>query len=572
MAQVDQRTAYVPDFWGGDPVARALDELAASGVEARGAVYTRREVVEFILDIVGYTTDQPLYEKRILEPAFGRGDFLDVMVERLLAAATAAGRTAYADLADAVRAVELHQHSFSIARQRVSQLVRAHGIDAATAQHLADTWLINDDFLLVDLEGGFDCVVGNPPYVRQEAIPDALVREYRRRFTTIYDRADLYIPFIERALRLLDRGGGLGFICSDRWMKNNYGAPLRRFVAENFHLKAYVDMVDTPAFESEVVAYPAITLITRDDSGPTFVARQPEISTAYLRTLAADIRRPDVAAAPALASRRDAVAAGSDPWIFGSVDALAVVRRLEARFPTIEEAGCTVGIGVATGADKIFIGLDDALDVEDERKLPLAMTRDIASGEVAWRGRSIINPYQGDGQLVPLAAYPRLRRYLERHKDTLAKRHTARKNPGRWYKTIDRIYPSLTETPKLLIPDIKGEANIVYEPGRLYPHHNLYYVVSAEWDLRALQAVLRSKVAELFIASYATRMRGGYLRFQAQYLRRIRLPRWHTVPPALRRALVHAAEAGDKQACDAAACELYGLSEAEQDVLTNTGS
>jgi hypothetical protein len=125
----------------------------------------------------------------------------------------------------------------------------------------------------------------------------------------------------------------------------------------------------------------------------------------------------------------------------------------------------------------------------------------------------------------------------------------------------------LTTTPKLLIPDIKGEANVVYEPGKLYPHHNLYFVVSDTWDLRALQAVLLSNVTRFFIRLYSTKMRGGYLRFQAQYLRRLRLPRWDTVPIALRERLSQAAVARDFRACDAAAVDLYRLTTAERVAL-----
>ena len=79
-------------------------------------------------------------------------------------------------------------------------------------------------------------MIGNPPYVRQELIPDVLMAEYRARYRTIYDRADLYIPFIERSLTSLSPGGQLGFICADRWMKNKYGGPLRKLVSDRFHL------------------------------------------------------------------------------------------------------------------------------------------------------------------------------------------------------------------------------------------------------------------------------------------------------------------------------------------------
>jgi hypothetical protein len=442
-----------------------------------------------------------------------------------------------------------------------------HGIPADAAVALADTWLVPGDFLLVALPGRFHVVVGNPPYVRQERIPDALLAEYRARYHTIYDRADLYIPFLERSLLLLEDDGQLGFICADRWMKNRYGGPLRALVAAHFHLRAYVDMVDTPAFQSDVIAYPAITLIARARGTVTRVARRPEIAPEALASLAALLTAESLPPGPHAVRALQGVAAGAEPWILDAPDQIALVRRLEAHFPTLEAAGCQVGIGVATGADKAFIGPYDALDVEDDRKLRLATTRDIASGEVRWRGLGVINPFADDSGLVPLEQHPRLRAYLEARRAVIAQRHVAQKAPAAWYRTIDRITPSLAARPKLLIPDIKGAAHIVYESGRLYPHHNLYYIVSDTWDLRALQAVLRSGIARLFVTTYSTRMRGGFLRFQAQYLRRIRIPAWDAVPAALRQMLVVAGEQGDDAAGSRAVAALYGLSDGERETL-----
>jgi len=250
---------------------------------------------------------------------------------------------------------------------------------------------------------------------------------------------------------------------------------------------------------------------------------------------------------------------------------MALIRRLEKQFPSLEEVGCKVGIGVATGADKAYIGDFDTLDVEPDRKLPLVTTKDIMSGEVQWRGQGVINPFAGDGGLVELRNYPRLRRYLEARQEDIAGRHCAQKTPANWYRTIDRITPELASRSKLLIPDIKGEAHIVFEGGKLYPHHNLYYVTSDEWDLRALQAVLLSAVTRLFMATYSTKMRGGYLRFQAQYLRRIRIPQWADVSTTLRTELAEAATKRDFQACNRAVFKLFGLNNEEQSSLGGNG-
>ncbi len=122
-----------------------------------------------------------------------------------------------------------------------------------------------------------------------------------------------------------------------------------------------------------------------------------------------------------------------------------------------------------------------------------------------------------------------------------------------------------------MIPDIKGHAHVVFEGGKFYPHHNLYHVTSEAWDLRALQAVLLSAVARLFIATYSTKMRGGFFRFQAQYLRRIRIPYWNDVPEMLRTELAEAAKRLDTEACNSAVFRLYGLSSEERSALGGNG-
>ncbi|MDP1649314.1 MAG: Eco57I restriction-modification methylase domain-containing protein [Rubrivivax sp.] len=561
------RQSSFPDLC---PVTAAVEALAnAGGVEERGAIYTRREVVDFILDLTGYRSDRPLHELTLLEPSFGDGDFLFPAIDRLLHAWKASDKTSQPleALGDCLRAVELHRDTFNRTHAALIARLTGAGIAARTAAAIADRWLLHGDFLLADLPEAFDVVIGNPPYVRQEMIPGVLLAEYRSRYTTIFDRADLYIPFIERSLRLLRKGGALGFICADRWMKNRYGGPLRALVAKEFHLKVHVDMTDTPAFHSDVIAYPAITIITRERPGVTRLAYRPEIDSGVLSELATRLvstHRPNGGGA---VRELAGVTAGSEPWVLASSDHLALVRRLERNFPTIEEVGCKVGIGVATGADQAFIGLFDALDVEDDRKQPLVMTRDILNGTVEWRGFGVINPFAEDGGLVDLDDYPRLKRYLEARKDEITRRHCAQKTPANWYRTIDRITPSLTKRPKLLVPDIKGEAHIVFEEGLLYPHHNLYFITADEWDLRALQAVLLSGIARLFVETYSTRMRGGFLRFQAQYLRRIRVPKWSDVAATLRRELISAAKEQDLPACNRAALKLYDLSEAEKTAL-----
>lgn len=555
-------------------IINAIETLASnSTIEARGAIFTRSEVVNFILDLVGYVTSQPLHHQRILEPSFGNGDFLLPIIDRLLEAWRINGGVISSvnnDLSETIRAVELHRQTFITTHKAVVKRLEKEGLSSIEALELANRWLIQGDFLLEEQKASFDFIVGNPPYVRQELIPAPLLSEYRKRYLTMYDRADLYIPFIEQSLSLLSASGTLGFICADRWMKNRYGGPLRQYIAKNFYLKAYVDMVDTNAFHSEVSAYPAITIITTQKVGATRIVHRPKIEKHSLASIASEIKS-ETLTKESSAREMVGVVSGSEPWLLDSFDQMALIRRIENQFPALEQVGCKVGIGVATGADKVFIGDFQSLDVEPSRKIPLATTRDIQSGEIIWQGLGVINPFADDGNLVNLREYPRLARYLEAHKTVIAQRYCARKTPNNWYRTIDRIWPELTSKSKLLIPDIKGEAHIVYENGQLYPHHNLYYVVSETWDLRALQAVLLSSVTKLFIATYSTKMRGGYLRFQAQYLRRIRIPPWQNVSKNLKQELIEAAIVRDLDACNNAVFNLYKFNQEERSVLGGNG-
>ena len=187
------------------------------------------------------------------------------------------------------------------------------------------------------------------------------------------------------------------------------------------------------------------------------------------------------------------------------------------------------------------------------------MREDIEDGKVRDGHRAVINTFKSDGSVIDLGRYPRLARYLEANAAGIRLRHVARKNPASWFRTIDRVYPELVPLPKLLIPDIAGSNEVVLETGRFFPHHNLYFVISDSWDMRVLGGLLSSKVALFFVWSYAVKMRGGYLRFQAQYLRRIRVPQPEAISAKLAGAISEAFERRDFPQLDQLALKAYGI-------------
>ena len=121
------------------------------------------------------------------------------------------------------------------------------------------------------------------------------------------------------------------------------------------------------------------------------------------------------------------------------------------------------------------------------------MRRDLMSGTFEWQGNYLVNPWDR-GRLVGLArlttrGWPA---YLGQHPE-LRDRHVAKKAPGSWHRTIDKVHAGLTRKPKLLLQDMKAHIHPVLEPGGHYPHHNLYYVVSDTWDMEVLGGLLLSR-------------------------------------------------------------------------------
>jgi hypothetical protein len=179
-----------------------------------------------------------------------------------------------------------------------------------------------------------------------------------------------------------------------------------------------------------------------------------------------------------------------------------------------------------------------------------------------WSGHYLVDPWNNSG-LVDLDKYPRLCAYFEENAIALKKRHTALKNVHGWYKTIDRVTHALARKQKLYIADIKNTLNPVLDHGETYPHHNLYFVQSDDWDLEVLGGLLLSALGQFFVESYGVRMRGDYLRFQAQYLRRIRVPDPQGISEIPARELVDAFRKRDRDRATQVAVDVYGIDEQE---------
>ena len=514
-----------------------------------GSVYTKPEIVDLMLDLAGYDPNtKRLTEFRLLEPSCGAGAFVADIVERIISSEILHfGKKinwGNASLNDALLAVDISEEAIAVTQKLIRKILTRHDCPRCRSVELATAWTLHSDFLLHDWQADhFDFIIGNPPYVRMEEIPTHILREYRESFHTATDRADLYIPFFECGLSLLGSEGTLAFICANRFAKNQYGMALRKFIYENYRVRDYINLEHTKPFLSDVSAYPAIVVLDRKRGGPTHAITVDNLEPDTLNS----IRKASCNATGT--SLFNKWYAGGAPWVSTCARRHLSLQELGRNFPTIESSapGTKIGIGVATGADSVFVLTRNHDDIELSRQLPLLVTQNIRCDQLNWSDHWLLNPFSDtdDGKLVKLTEYPGLCQYLTQHEAVLKARHCARNRIHTWYKTIDRIWLKLVKTPKLVIPDIQSGGIVGYDPGEYYPHHNVYWITSETWDLRALQAILRSSCVTEQLRAHSVEMRGGSIRYQAQNLRQIRIPKFSTINDSLLHELSQSAICND---------------------------
>lgn len=490
---------------------------------ATGEVFTRGDVVDYMLrEISSFGNIGRWLGMRVLEPSCGAGAFVIPLVKRIALEVEDWGDSR---LDSFLSACDISEANIKDTREQAKELLMASGCPAARAESLGQKWFLCTDFLLHDFRTDFDVVVGNPPYIRFDDLSPNQQTAYKARYSTFTERCDIYVPFFEKSLSLLSGNGILAFICSNRFTKSSYGKRLRSFIASNYRVALYLNMEHTRPFEKDVSAYPAIYVIDR---------RKGE------KTLAATIRDASAKMLLSCLSSNGSLSVfdhwyhGEAPWISTDSGHRKLTEEVFRTYPVVEHSakGTQIGIGVASGADEIYIDAQKRNEVERECLLPLVTAEDIHGGIIEWHNHYILNPFDDvdDRMMRDLLKYPKMAAYLDANSKRLKARYCARKHPNSWYRTLDRINYRVLRSPKLLLPDIQGGGNVALdEKGFFYPHHNVYWIVSAAWNLRALCVIMRSSFVTEQIKSVSQELRGGFIRYQAQNLRNVHIPSYESL-------------------------------------------
>jgi hypothetical protein len=352
---------------------------------------------------------------------------------------------------------------------------------AEWAQHDGDAssldWQV--EFAEVFADGGFDAILANPPYVRQELIKD-LKPALKQTFPEVYTGvADLYVYFYARALQLLKNGGMLVFIASNKWFRANYGAKLRKHVAETTHVTSITDFGDLPVFQS-ATAYPMIFVAQKE--------RNADGATTFTQVKSLDPPYPDVTALIKEQGQPlppDAIN-GSD-WSLTDAATAARLRRMRAAgVPLGEYVKGQIYYGIKTGFNKAFV-IDGAkrqeLISQDPKSAeiikPFAVGRDVRKWTVDRKDKWLIVTPIG----INIERYPAVFSHLSQWQPELEKRYD---KGNYWWELRACDYYDAFEQPKVMFPDIAKGLRFALDTVQTYSNNTTYFTPTNDLYLLGL--------------------------------------------------------------------------------------
>lgn len=376
-----------------------------------------------------------------------------------------------------------------------------------------------------DHHDGFDVVIANPPYVRQEGIKDIkpmLAKEFPRFYC---GTADLYTYFYKRGIELLKPEGHLCFIAPNKFMRAGYGKNTRELLAQKVTPKIVIDFCDLPIFDA--TTYPSIILLAKKRP------RENEATIAATFADAGQLQRIEetldtVGFTMPLKSLR------KEGWTLENPEVLGLMGKLKAAGkPLGEYVNGRFYYGIKTGLNEAFV-IDETMrqrliseDPKSEELIkPWLRGRDIKKWKAQWAGLYLITipssanrnwswsdaRTEKEARQIFRDAYPAIHKYLSQREIKLRKRDDQGKF---WWELRSCVYYEEFEEPKIVYAEISTEGKFAYDNASNYSDTTTYII--ADYS-EYLLGILNSKLFTFMFSHISSEIRGGFLRWKRQYM------------------------------------------------------
>ncbi|GAA7003427.1 class I SAM-dependent DNA methyltransferase [Helicobacter pylori] len=391
---------------------------------------------------------------------------------------------------------------------------------------------------VLDDEGdflGFDCIIGNPPYIRQEQIKEIkplLQKQYQNFYNST---ADIYTYFFALSYHLLKDKGFNAFITSNKYARAKYGAQLRELLFKKTTIVSYMELNALKVFEGATV----------DTSIMSFIKQDPpkESSFKYYEPTPDD--KNDLKSAPSLPMRQNALS--TESFIFANASFLDLRGKMESVGTPLKDWDIQIYRGILTGANEAFIittekreEILNACKTQEERKRtdalikPILRGKDIKRYSYEWADLWVINTHNGyTSNLkfkippIDIEKYPALKSHLDSHYDTIATRSDQGDTP---YHLRNCAYLEDFEKEKIVYGEIVQEPRFYLDSGECelgyFYAEATSFILTGE-HLRYLLGMLHSK---LITFAFKTFYAGGGLgesgyRYKKAFIERLPIPK-----------------------------------------------
>ncbi len=397
-------------------------------------------------------------------------------------------------------------------------------------------------FPAIMARGGFDAVIGNPPYIRIQALKEwapVEVEYYKTRYRAASKgNYDIYVVFVEKGLDLLNAGGRLGFILPHKFFNAQYGEPLRELIAAGRYLDEVVHFGDQQVF-SGATTYTCLLFL---DKGGRDEFRFLKVNDlAAWRTQNGTGVEPS---APVVEGTVPAERATAAEWNFvvgRGADLFERLRQMPVKLGDVAER---IAQGIRTSANEVYVldlvavegdlitahskHLERDVVLERQAVALFLQGREIKPYRILPSGKVVIIPYRiENGHMVLLSQkemreqYQHTFAYLLENKTHLEEREHGRMRGSDWYAYIYPKNIEIMEQTKILVPDIADRASFALDEDGEYAFTSGYGITLKDEVREAMKFVLgllNSKVLDFYLKCISTPLRGGFFRYFTQFI------------------------------------------------------
>ncbi|MDZ7362917.1 MAG: N-6 DNA methylase [candidate division KSB1 bacterium] len=539
-------------------MARAYEATySASERKLAGTHYTPDNVIGYIIEkTIGAAIDcvDDFRQFRVIDPACGSGLFLLKAFDAICAArqkkeGVIRPHVARAVLENCLYGIDIDAAAIAAAQQSLLQKAAKFGVrNARITNHFftgdaLDLLTKNNEQLTLGFEenptklifpevtanGGFDCVVGNPPYIRiQNIFPLERRQKYSNFFQTASGRFDIANLFIELGATLLKDSGRLGFIVSNKLLSTNGARQLRQYILNHFTIEEIIDLADTKLFEAAILPMILILKRGRDLSHQMIFSSATEIKTSSSQAQqVADIfetlqnMKLPISQEIEIQQRVFKVqkflttqpSKTSAVWTFHPPSEKYILEKIRAHAKgRLKDIAEKVSVGLKTTADDVFVKpmklvFIQANKLEDELIFPVLESHNIDRWSIRWHSEKdnfVLYPHEEvNGKLMPvdLNRFPYVKKYLQLHCEKLASRSYLQEAGRQWYEIWVHQSPADFAKTKIITPDISSTNRFALDRKGFFVNGTCFYIILKDQSLEmnfAVLALLNSKLIEYF--------------------------------------------------------------------------